>query len=480
MPAAGAVRDRHVGAVGGKRYLWVEQQLHRPGAGRGLRTVRVDRDGEGSRQIHDELDLSAVIPTTTNCGGPSASPHGHEEPHPHRSRSPRGDRRRGLFGGVLRETPTRRPAELARRAAGGGLQGRLRAERSTAALVAGLQAQLRANPKDEHSLARCSGSPTSSAPARPATRPTTRSPRARSDRALALDPKDSLATSGLGSLALSRHRFARGARARPSGPVRPRPTTARNYGVIGDALVELGRYPRGLPGLRPMNTLRPEPVLVRARLVRARAARPHGAARSAAMKLALDAATGSGEPSAWTHVQLGKLYFNHGRYAPRPSASTALALQAFPGYAYGLDALAQVQAGARALPAGDRGRAAGGRRDPAAAVRRARSATSTASPASRGSPARQYALIGAIERLLSRTASRPTSRPRSSTSTTGSASGTRSRSPALARAERPSIDGDDVLAWALGRNGRCAEALPHSSTRSGSARRTRSSSSTAG
>jgi len=32
----------------------------------------------------------------------------------------------------------------------------------------------------------------------------------------------------------------------------------------------------------------------------------------------------------------------------------------------------------------------------------------------------------------------------------------------IARAERPSIDGDDVLAWALARNGRCAAALPYS------------------
>jgi hypothetical protein len=28
-----------------------------------------------------------------------------------------------------------------------------------------------------------------------------------------------------------------------------------------------------------------------------------------------------------------------------------------------------------------------------------------------------------------------------------------------ARAERPSIDGDDVVAWALARNGRCGEAV---------------------
>ena len=35
---------------------------------------------------------------------------------------------------------------------------------------------------------------------------------------------------------------------------------------------------------------------------------------------------------------------------------------------------------------------------------------------------------------------------------------------ALARkafAERPSIDGDDALAWALARDGQCAAALPH-------------------
>ena len=32
----------------------------------------------------------------------------------------------------------------------------------------------------------------------------------------------------------------------------------------------------------------------------------------------------------------------------------------------------------------------------------------------------------------------------------------------LARADRPSIDGDDVLGWALARNGRCHEALRYS------------------
>src|SRR5207302_8600892 len=60
-------------------------------------------------------------------------------------------------------------------------------------------------------------------------------------RTLRLAPHDLLAVSGLGSLELSRHRFRSaltlGLRARSLSP-----TTARNYGVIGDALVELGRY----------------------------------------------------------------------------------------------------------------------------------------------------------------------------------------------------------------------------------------------
>src|SRR5207253_8486256 len=61
-------------------------------------------------------------------------------------------------------------------------------------------------------------------------------------RALALAPSDLLATSGLGSLALSRHRFRQAlVLGRCAHAISP--TTARNYGVIGDALVELGRYP---------------------------------------------------------------------------------------------------------------------------------------------------------------------------------------------------------------------------------------------
>src|SRR2546423_7317465 len=116
------------------------------------------------------------------------------------------------------------------------------------------------------------------------------------------------------------------------------------------------------------------------------------------MRLAVAAATGEQEPAAWTRWQLGKLYWSRGRVAAAERQyRTALAI--VPGYVYALDALAQAEAArgnlAQALvlerqasdqvplpqfvtTLGDLERAAG---HPRAA-------------------ARQYALIGVIERLL--------------------------------------------------------------------------------
>ena len=72
-----------------------------------------------------------------------------------------------------------------------------------------------------------------------------------------------------------------------------------------------------------------------------------------------------------------------------------------------------------------------------------------------------------------RTASAPTWRPRSSAPTTGSARRDARDRPQRPRG-RPSIHGDDALAWALARAGRCATRDVTRSVRSGSARGTRS------
>jgi len=179
----------------------------------------------------------------------------------------------------------------------------------------------------------------------------------------------------------------------------------------------------------------------------------------ASMQLAIGAAGGA-EPAAWTHVQLGKLYFNRGRYA-QAEREYRLALQAFPGYAYGLDALAQTlaarghlhqaiateQQAVNLIPLpqyvgslGDMLSAAG---KPAAAKK-------------------QYALIAAIEKLLAANGVRTDLEIALFQVDHGIALRHALERARLARSERPSIDGDDVLGWALARNGRCAEALPHS------------------
>jgi tetratricopeptide (TPR) repeat protein len=324
---------------------------------------------------------------------------------------------------------------------------------NTSSLVVQLQDALRSEPRNVHGLdllglayqqrARETGDPTYYTKSEGVLR-----------RALALAPKDLLATSGLGSLALSRHQFrsalALGRRARALAPA-----TARNYGVIGDALVELGRYKQAFAAFDEMARLKPS-LDSYARVSYARELRGDFAGAVSAMKLALTAAIGEPEAAAWTHVQLGKLFWAHGSVGAA-AREYRNALLAFPGYPSALDALALAEA------------ARGRLQNAISLARRAVDAIPLPQYVAdlgdllhvAGRPRaahKQYALIGVIRRLLA-------------------ANGVKTdletalfdvdrgidllESLALARraeAERPSIDGDDVLAWALARNGRCTQA----------------------
>jgi tetratricopeptide (TPR) repeat protein len=362
-----------------------------------------------------------------------------------------------LLGGVLRESSTAAPLGLAGAQANEDFKAGFSLNASTASLIADLQSQLRVNAKDEHSYtllglayqqrARETGDPSWYSKSEGVLR-----------RALALDSKDYLAVGGLGSLALSRHRFrdalALGERARGLNPY-----SARSYGVIGDALVELGRYSDAFHAFDRMNDLRPS-LSSYARVSYGRELIGHTAAAIKAMKLAVDAASGAAEPTAWTHLQLGKLYFGHGRTAAA-EREYRYALRIFPGYPYGLDALAQAVA------------ARGDYRGAIALERRAVDAiplpqyVATLGDLYRvtGRPVlarRQYALIGAIERLLHANGVKTDLEISLFQVDHGIALRHALQRARIARAERPSIDGDDVLAWALARNGRCSEALPHS------------------
>jgi tetratricopeptide (TPR) repeat protein len=362
-----------------------------------------------------------------------------------------------LLGGVLRESSSAAGAGLAAVQATEDFQAGFSLNASTASLIADLQSRLRVSPKDERSYtllglayqqrARETGDPSWYSKSEGVLR-----------RAVDLDSKDYLAVGGLGSLALSRHRFAEalslGDRARALNPY-----SARTYGVIGDALVELGRYPEAFAAFDKMNALRPS-LSSYARVSYGRELIGHTTAAVKAMKLAIDAASGSAEPTAWTHVQLGKLYFGHGRIADA-EREYRFALRIFPGYPYGFDALSQAVA------------ARGDYRAAIALERRAVDAiplpqyVAALSDLYRvtGRPVlarRQYALIGAIERLLHANGVKTDLEIALFQVDHGIALRHALQRAQIARAERPSIDGDDVLAWALARNGRCAEALPHS------------------
>src|SRR5207245_3812475 len=245
-----------------------------------------------------------------------------------------------LFGGALQEGPSTPPSALAGSQSVEDFKAGFALNASTAVLVQNLQSTLYANPKDEHSWvllglayqqrARETGDPSYYTKSGGALH-----------RALALKSDDELAYSGLGSLALSRHRFAEalalGEKAHALNQYDP-----RNYGVVGDALVELGRYPEAFRAFDTMSRLRPS-LSSYARVSYGRELRADPARAIRAMKLAVDAATDAAEPTAWTHVQLGKLYFGHG---PLDAAEREyrIANASCPDYAYGLDALAQVEA----------------------------------------------------------------------------------------------------------------------------------------
>ena len=274
------------------------------------------------------------------------------------------------------------------------------------------------------------------------------------DEALRLGGADAIAYRGLAALAAARHRFdeslALAERAR-----RLNPTSAAVYGLIGDANVELGRYRAAFAAFDRMAELKPGPTAY-ARISYGRELRGDTEGAIAAMRLAADSAR-PGEPRAWALAQVANLYAGTGRparaemiyreilrslpdYAPayaglaglaRGPEQTArlyrraLALQASPDYAVGLaDALAQL----------------------------GRDEESERYLAHAHELEREFARFGGRNQI--ETALLDLDHDRN-------------LRDALRRARegarlRPSVEGEHALAWALYKNGRCAEAQLHS------------------
>jgi tetratricopeptide (TPR) repeat protein len=274
-------------------------------------------------------------------------------------------------------------------------------------------------------------------------------------RARRLDGSDPVALSGLASLAASRHDFRTSLKLARRA-VELAPDTARGYGLLGDALLELGRYDDAFRAFDRQVALKPS-LGGYARIAYAREllGRPRQAIE--AMELALDASGGLREPTAWTLVELGKLHFGLGDVAAA-GRSFRFALAAFPGYPSALDGLARVEA-------------ARGRLERAVLLqRRAVDAVPLphlvgqlgdllAASGHRSEAQQQYALVAAIDRLQAANGVRTDLE----TALFRIDHGIRLRETLVlareARADRPSVYGDDVLAWAFARNGHCTEAL---------------------
>ena len=277
-------------------------------------------------------------------------------------------------------------------------------------------------------------------------------------RALALAPRSTLATSGLASLALSQHRF-RDALGLSRRAQKLAPGAAANYGLVGDALVELGRYGEAFRAFDLMARLKPSLAsYARVSYGRELLGRQEGAIR--AMNLAVQAAGAQREPAAWTHVQLGKLHFARGELGPA-AREFRRALLAFPGYVYALEAQARVEA-AR----GRSGRAIELARQAAEAVPLPEFVTTLGDlywATGRKTLAReQYALVGATERLLRANGVRTDLESALFKVDHGIDLRRALAEARRAHREGPTVFAADTLAWALARNGRCDEGVRYS------------------
>jgi tetratricopeptide (TPR) repeat protein len=277
-------------------------------------------------------------------------------------------------------------------------------------------------------------------------------------QALAAEPNDVHALIGLASLANSRHHFRAGLElARRAQRVSPE--TALTHAVAGDSLIELGRYDEAFATFDRLSELKPGFASYSRTSYALELLGKVGPAITA-MSLAADAAGGQGEAAAFARVRLGKLHFSVGRLAAAAREYRA-ARRAVPGYVEALDGLAHVAAARGQLRAAIRLERRAVERSPLPQYVGALGDFYGAAGKPRLAQ-EQYELVGAIDRLYA---------------ANGVATdlelalfnvdhGIRLRESLArarrARSERPSIEADGVLAWALARNGRCGEALRYS------------------
>jgi tetratricopeptide (TPR) repeat protein len=148
-------------------------------------------------------------------------------------------------------------------------------------------------------------------------------------RALAGDPRNVEALTEAGVLALARHDFRGGLRyGQEVHSIAPQ--LVKPYGVIVDALVELGRYREAGAALQTMVDAQPN-LAAYARVSYFRELHGDLAGAARAMQLAVSAGGDAAENVAYVQMLLGNLEFDRGRLAAAGHAYRE-ALARFPGY----------------------------------------------------------------------------------------------------------------------------------------------------
>ncbi|MDQ2941339.1 MAG: tetratricopeptide repeat protein [Chloroflexota bacterium] len=277
------------------------------------------------------------------------------------------------------------------------------------------------------------------------------------DEALRRDPNNLEALIGRGTLLLAQHRF-RDALAVGQQARRLNATIPRILGIIADAQVELGMYPESVDTIQKMVDLRPD-LSSYSRVSYAREL--HGDLPGAidAMQMAIEGGGPAAENTEYLRVQLGTLYFAAGDLPEAESAYNE-ALLRLPGYAYALAGLARVKA------------ARGETDDAIELYHRAIAAVplpefiiglgEVQQAAGRMSDAKkQYDLVRAIEQLFQANGVRVDLELALFDADHGADPSAAVATARLGYDQRPSIKGDDVLGWALYRDGQLSEAATY-------------------
>jgi len=159
-------------------------------------------------------------------------------------------------------------------------------------------------------------------------------------KALSFEPGDYASVSGMGMLALARHEFQEGLTWGEKA-VQINATRPFAYGIVADALIELGRYQEAVDVLQKMVDLRPDTgSYSRISYIRELYGDTQGAVQM--MQWAVDSGGATVETQAWTRTQLGNLYFNQGQLE-QAETEYLRTLTIYPNYVYALAGLGKVR-----------------------------------------------------------------------------------------------------------------------------------------